>query len=95
VVLSPAGVPQDPDTMQPSRELDSVEGSRSCATDVVLGTHAHLLGPPLAVLDGGRGRGRRALWVVVQNHSAHPGTSSGCPQWSWSWLPTAQVSVGR
>jgi hypothetical protein len=28
VLLSPARVPQDPDTMQPSRELDNVEGSR-------------------------------------------------------------------
>ena len=26
VLLSPAGVPRDPDTMQPSREMDSVKG---------------------------------------------------------------------
>jgi len=33
VLLSPAGVPRDPDTMQPSRELDSVEGGEGSAVE--------------------------------------------------------------
>ena len=33
VLLSPAGVPRDPDTMQPSREMDSVEGGSGRALE--------------------------------------------------------------